>query len=45
LIGLGGAAVLVQVKNQWPDNVVVQPPLRRLSKMIAEEINSWVDCE
>jgi hypothetical protein len=45
LIGLGGAAVLVRVKNQWPDNVVVQPPLRRLSKMIAEEIHSWVDCE
>jgi hypothetical protein len=45
LIGLGGAAVLVQVKNKWPDNTVVQPPLRRLSKMIAEEINSWVDSE
>ena len=45
LIGLGGAAVLVQVKNKWLDNTVVQPPLRRLSKMIAEEINSWVDYE
>jgi hypothetical protein len=42
LIGLGGAAVLVDVKNKWPDNVVVQPPLRRLAKLISEEINSWV---
>jgi hypothetical protein len=42
LIGLGGAAVLVDVKNKWPDNAVVQPPLRRLAKLISEEINSWV---
>jgi hypothetical protein len=41
LIGLGGAAVLVSVKNKWPDNAVVQPPLRRLAKLISEEINSW----
>jgi hypothetical protein len=45
LISLGGASVLVQVKNAWPDNAVVQPPLRRLAKLVAEEINSWVDAE
>jgi hypothetical protein len=45
LIGLGCAVALVNLKNKWPDDAVVQPPLRRLAKLIAEEINSWVDEE
>jgi hypothetical protein len=43
LISLGGAAAVVKVKTKWRDDNVVQPPLRKLAPLLAEELNRWDD--
>jgi hypothetical protein len=43
LISLGGAAAVADVRAKWPDNNKVQKWVRRLAKLIAAEMNTWVD--
>jgi hypothetical protein len=43
LISLGGAAAVVKVKTKWQDDTMVDPPLRQLAPLLAEELNRWED--
>jgi hypothetical protein len=45
LISLGGGSALSKVRKEWPDNDDVQTEVRDLAKLLAAEMNSWVDEE
>jgi hypothetical protein len=45
LISLGGGAAVAKVRKKWPDDEDVQPVVLRLAKLLAAEMNSWVNEE
>jgi hypothetical protein len=42
LIGMCVTAVVVKVKNKWPDDTKVQRAVKRLTQSIIFEMNSWM---
>jgi hypothetical protein len=43
LIELGGGAAVAKVRKEWLVNNEVQTEVRSLTKLLAAEMNSWVD--
>jgi hypothetical protein len=41
LIGFGGASAVAKVRTKWPDNEDVQTLVRKLAKLLGDEMNAW----
>jgi hypothetical protein len=42
LITSGGGAAIAKVKTKWPDHGKVQTAVKRVTKLIAKEMCSWM---
>jgi hypothetical protein len=42
LISLGGGAAVANVRTKWPDDDMVQSAVKHLTKLIVEEMSSWM---
>jgi hypothetical protein len=45
LITLGGGAVVAKVRTKWPNDDNPQTKVRRLTNLIAAEMEAWADEE